>query len=162
MLEVELDKFFQVADWRIRPLPKGMLDYARCDSHYLIPIYAQFQVMLAQPPLPRCIEESKSDKATPLYFNSIAVPLQAFRELSSSGNGPTGLYFSEDIQAEEWFQQLRKLSHKRSLTLFSAEEKDGVADINRFSGLSDLAEVTNRYIAQKLLKNNFKRVNVEF
>lgn len=47
LLEVELDKFFQVADWRIRPLPKGMLAYARCDSHYLIPIYAQFQAMLA-------------------------------------------------------------------------------------------------------------------
>ena len=24
------------------PLPKGMEDYARCDSHFLIPIYAQF------------------------------------------------------------------------------------------------------------------------
>ena len=41
-LEIELDKFFQVADWRIRPLPKGMEAYARCDSHFLIPIYAQF------------------------------------------------------------------------------------------------------------------------
>lgn len=41
-IDVELDKFFQVADWRLRPLPKGMLDYARCDSHYLIPIYAKF------------------------------------------------------------------------------------------------------------------------
>jgi exosome complex exonuclease RRP6 len=38
-LNVDLDKTFQVADWRIRPLPKGMLDYARNDSHYLIPIY---------------------------------------------------------------------------------------------------------------------------
>jgi exosome complex exonuclease RRP6 len=38
-IDVNLDKFFQVADWRIRPLPAGMLDYARCDSHYLIPIY---------------------------------------------------------------------------------------------------------------------------
>ena len=49
-LAIELDKFFQVADWRIRPLPKGMLDYARCDSHYLIPIYARFQeLILLQP-----------------------------------------------------------------------------------------------------------------
>ena len=39
VLDVNLDKFFQVADWRIRPLPVGMLDYARCDSHYLIPAY---------------------------------------------------------------------------------------------------------------------------
>jgi len=38
-LNTELDKTFQVADWRIRPLPKGMMDYARNDSHYLIPVY---------------------------------------------------------------------------------------------------------------------------
>ena len=36
---VDLDKLFQVADWRIRPLPLGMLNYARSDSHYLIPLY---------------------------------------------------------------------------------------------------------------------------
>lgn len=39
-LEIELEKLFAVADWRIRPLPKGMEVYARCDSHFLIPIYA--------------------------------------------------------------------------------------------------------------------------
>ena len=44
ILDIDLDKLFQVADWRIRPLPTGMLDYARSDSHYLIPLY---QYMLA-------------------------------------------------------------------------------------------------------------------
>ena len=39
LLNIDLDKFFQVSDWRIRPLPQGMLEYARSDSHYLIPIY---------------------------------------------------------------------------------------------------------------------------
>ena len=34
-----MDKFFSKSDWRIRPIPEGMLDYARCDSHYLIPMY---------------------------------------------------------------------------------------------------------------------------
>ena len=42
-LNVDLDKTFQVADWRIRPLPKGMLEYARNDSHYLIPLYMIIQ-----------------------------------------------------------------------------------------------------------------------
>lgn len=46
MLKIELDKTFQVADWRIRPLPKGMLDYARSDSHYLIPLFVLMQQML--------------------------------------------------------------------------------------------------------------------
>ena len=39
ILDIDLDKLFQNADWRIRPLPQGMLDYARGDSHYLIPLY---------------------------------------------------------------------------------------------------------------------------
>lgn len=39
VLNYDLDKFFQLADWRLRPLPKGMLDYARSDSHFLIPLY---------------------------------------------------------------------------------------------------------------------------
>jgi len=34
-----MDKFYQVANWRMRPLNKDMLTYAREDSHYLIPIY---------------------------------------------------------------------------------------------------------------------------
>ena len=48
ILNVDLDKFFQQADWRVRPLPSGMLDYARSDSHYLIPIYIIF-VKILQP-----------------------------------------------------------------------------------------------------------------
>lgn len=39
ILDFQMDKFFQEGDWRLRPLPAGMLDYARGDSHYLIAIY---------------------------------------------------------------------------------------------------------------------------
>ncbi|KAL2854343.1 ribonuclease H-like domain-containing protein [Aspergillus pseudoustus] len=35
----EADKKYQMADWRIRPLPSGMFDYARSDTHYLLYIY---------------------------------------------------------------------------------------------------------------------------
>lgn len=34
------NKYFQVAEWRLRPLPKVMVKYSRGDSHYLIYIYA--------------------------------------------------------------------------------------------------------------------------
>ena len=33
------DKKYQLADWRIRPLPDEMLKYAREDTHYLLFIY---------------------------------------------------------------------------------------------------------------------------
>jgi len=35
-LNYALDKSFQQADWRVRPLPQGMMDYARLDSSVLL------------------------------------------------------------------------------------------------------------------------------
>lgn len=34
--QVEIDKRFQKADWGARPLPPGLIDYARLDTHYLL------------------------------------------------------------------------------------------------------------------------------
>ena len=36
---IEIDKTFQLADWRIRPLPEELVAYARQDTHFLIYIY---------------------------------------------------------------------------------------------------------------------------
>ncbi|XP_009905137.2 exosome component 10 [Dryobates pubescens] len=36
---VDADKQYQLADWRIRPLPADMIRYARDDTHYLLYIY---------------------------------------------------------------------------------------------------------------------------
>ena len=36
---VKADKRFQLADWRIRPLPEEMIKYARMDTRHLILIY---------------------------------------------------------------------------------------------------------------------------
>ncbi|CCG80693.1 Exosome complex exonuclease rrp6 [Taphrina deformans PYCC 5710] len=38
-VDFDADKRYQLADWRIRPLPKEMLYYARSDTHYLLYIY---------------------------------------------------------------------------------------------------------------------------
>ncbi|GAB1606032.1 exosome component 10-like [Argonauta hians] len=35
----EIDKQYQLADWRIRPLPDVLVNYAREDTHYLLYIY---------------------------------------------------------------------------------------------------------------------------
>lgn len=36
---LEMDKEYQTSEWRLRPLPKAMLEYARCDSLNLLLIY---------------------------------------------------------------------------------------------------------------------------
>ncbi|XP_030371136.1 exosome component 10 [Scaptodrosophila lebanonensis] len=38
-VDLDVDKSFQLADWRMRPLPPQLIDYARQDTHYLIYIY---------------------------------------------------------------------------------------------------------------------------
>ena len=37
--QVETNKEFQLADWRIRPIPEVMIKYARLDTHHLIGNY---------------------------------------------------------------------------------------------------------------------------
>lgn len=44
----EADKRYQMADWRIRPLPQGMFDYARSDTHYLLHIFDHLRNELVQ------------------------------------------------------------------------------------------------------------------
>lgn len=44
----EADKRYQMADWRIRPLPAGMFDYARSDTHYLLYIFDQLRNELVE------------------------------------------------------------------------------------------------------------------
>ncbi|KAJ6639352.1 Exosome component 10 [Pseudolycoriella hygida] len=37
--DFELDKTFQLADWRMRPLPEELILYARLDTHYLLYVW---------------------------------------------------------------------------------------------------------------------------
>uniref|UniRef100_A0A8D2NWA4 Exosome component 10 n=1 Tax=Zosterops lateralis melanops TaxID=1220523 RepID=A0A8D2NWA4_ZOSLA len=43
---VDADKKYQLADWRIRPLPEEMIRYARDDTHYLLYIYDRVRELL--------------------------------------------------------------------------------------------------------------------
>ena len=149
-----------------------MIAYARCDSHFLIPIYAQIQAMLAQLPFPasQANEESKEPHAAslPHFMNTLACPLQAFKEVSASGSATSGgMFFSEELANEEWFAELRRLSHKRTLAFFSQAQPEGMNDDStteqrNFSGLTDLAIVTNKYLTHKMTKNNYRKVFVQF
>ena len=57
--EIEADKQYQLADWRQRPLPQEMLNYARQDTHYLHYLYDIMRRELLKP---------KSANENPLKF----------------------------------------------------------------------------------------------
>jgi len=43
---VKADKKYQLADWRVRPLPQEMFHYAREDTHYLLHVYDKLRLEL--------------------------------------------------------------------------------------------------------------------
>jgi len=45
-LGLEVDKTFQRADWRVRPLPEAQLEYARGDTRYLVKVHDILKEML--------------------------------------------------------------------------------------------------------------------
>ncbi|KAG7521384.1 exosome component 10 [Solea senegalensis] len=73
---VESDKRFQLADWRIRPLPEEMVQYARTDTHYLLYIYDSVRSQLltvnhGQPGLLQSVWNKSKDISLKRYVKPI-------------------------------------------------------------------------------------------
>jgi exosome complex exonuclease RRP6 len=85
----EADKRYQMADWRIRPLPSGMFDYARSDTHYLLYIYDHLRNELLENSTPDhnligyVLEQSKNE-ALQRYERPVYD--------AATGQGPGGWY----------------------------------------------------------------------
>ncbi|XP_056589892.1 exosome component 10 [Triplophysa dalaica] len=74
--EVESDKRYQLADWRIRPLPDEMLKYARADTHYLLYVYDRVRADLydmgnGQPTLIQQVWSKSRDLSLKKYVKPI-------------------------------------------------------------------------------------------
>lgn len=54
----QTSKKYQLADWRIRPIPKEMMSYAQSDTHFLLNIYDQIKNELIE----RSSDAKKSEK----------------------------------------------------------------------------------------------------
>uniref|UniRef100_A0A8C6S966 Exosome complex component 10 n=1 Tax=Neogobius melanostomus TaxID=47308 RepID=A0A8C6S966_9GOBI len=73
---VDSDKRYQLADWRIRPLPEEMLHYARSDTHYLLYIYDCMRAQLldfnhGQPGLLQSVWNRSKDISLKKYVKPI-------------------------------------------------------------------------------------------
>lgn len=74
--QVDSDKRYQLADWRIRPLPEEMVQYARSDTHYLLYIYDHMRAQLldfnhGQPGLLQSVWNRSKDISLKRYVKPI-------------------------------------------------------------------------------------------
>ncbi|KAJ7082609.1 hypothetical protein C8R43DRAFT_1052282 [Mycena crocata] len=68
------DKRYQLADWRIRPLPEDMLEYARSDTHFLLFIYDNLRNALLDRAVSRAQSQSRSP--SPGRHSPLTTPLE--------------------------------------------------------------------------------------
>ncbi|XP_062855222.1 exosome component 10 [Trichomycterus rosablanca] len=74
--DVDSNKRYQLADWRIRPLPEEMIKYAQADTHYLLYVYDRLRADLfdaanAQPALIQLVWSKSKDLCLKKYLKPI-------------------------------------------------------------------------------------------
>lgn len=74
-INFEAQKQYQMADWRIRPLPKELFDYARSDTHFLLYIYDNMRNELIDR---SDFNDPEKDKVTDVLEKSKEVALQRY------------------------------------------------------------------------------------
>ncbi|KAI9822121.1 MAG: exosome nuclease subunit [Thelocarpon impressellum] len=105
-IHFDADKQYQMADWRIRPLPKELFDYARSDTHFLLYIYDNLRNQLITKSMSRPPDE---DALRTVLQNSKETSLQVYERYVYDGAGGKG--------AGGWYNMLR-----RTPALFSKEQ----------------------------------------
>ena len=92
LLGIKIDKYFRRADWRIRPLPKAMLSYARTDSHYLAHLYTNLSCKLNEDHA-----NNSSSSENKLVLTAIECNDLCLRRVQKSNHGKIKLILSSDI-----------------------------------------------------------------
>lgn len=120
---VDAQKQYQMADWRVRPLPQELFDYARSDTHYLLYIYDCMRNELIQKSK-FSAPDHEGDKLRDVLQKSSETALQRYEHPvydAELGQGAFG-----------WYKMLSRtpaLFSKEQFAVFRAVHKwrDGVA-----------------------------------
>ncbi|CAE6460321.1 unnamed protein product [Rhizoctonia solani] len=117
------DKQYQLADWRIRPLPEEMLHYARADTHFLLHIYDHLRNALLEhsntnPPLPPTPTNGTPPPNTSVPPTPCPYPWAIVRVLARSAGTASKPYMPETPDptglAKRWDLQLAETRSRSS------------------------------------------------
>ncbi|PVH88022.1 hypothetical protein DL98DRAFT_566398 [Cadophora sp. DSE1049] len=143
-INFDADKQYQMADWRIRPLPEEMFFYARADTHFLLYIFDNMRNELIDRSKPEIPDENRLETT---IHKSKETSLQRYERQvynTESGKGPGG-----------WYSQLLKtpsLLDKEQFAVFRAvhEWRDKIARVDDDSPAYVLAQHALLSIAKNL------------
>ncbi|KAI1826645.1 ribonuclease H-like domain-containing protein [Xylaria intraflava] len=108
-VDFDADKKYQLADWRIRPLPEEMFYYARSDTHYLLYVYDNLRNELLSSPQPDTSSHGLMDHVLDKSKETSLRRHETFAYDAPTGQGPFG-----------WFNMLiRQSAGKLSKEQFS-------------------------------------------
>ncbi|KAH6651960.1 ribonuclease H-like domain-containing protein [Truncatella angustata] len=98
-VDFDADKKYQLADWRIRPIPEEMFYYARSDTHYLLYIYDMIRNELNEKSNPENPEENYMDNVLDRSKDTSLRRYEKPTYDADGGQGPMG-----------WFNMIMKQS----------------------------------------------------
>ncbi|MGQ9600077.1 MAG: ribonuclease D [Anaerolineae bacterium] len=145
---VHLDKKYQRANWGMRPLPPEQLNYARLDTHYLLPLYElQVQELEARkrwPQAQHCFARVVRSRWEFRGFDPEGFwRLPGVRDLDDAGRGVLReLYLLRDRIARQEDRPAFKICSNKILMMLSAQRPQSLTDLKRAQGLA-------RYLAKR-------------
>ncbi|KFX91029.1 hypothetical protein V490_06119 [Pseudogymnoascus sp. VKM F-3557] len=91
-IDFDADKKYQMADWRIRPLPEGMFFYARADTHFLLYIFDNMRNELIERTKPSPPEENRLEIVLRKSKETSLFRYESPRYNAATGKGPGGWF----------------------------------------------------------------------
>jgi ribonuclease D len=146
---VSLNKKYQRANWGLRPLPPAQLDYARLDTHYLLPLYEiQRRELEASERWPQARHRFKMLLETrwePKGFDPDGFwRLSGARNLDSAGRGVLReLYLFREQRAQAENRPPFRVISNRALVAVSERRPKDRRELQQIKGVS--GRMVNRY-----------------
>ena len=139
---VSLNKKYQRANWGLRPLPAAQLDYARLDTHYLLPLYEiQQQELEATDRWPQARHRFRlllETRWEPKPFDPEGFwRLSGARNLDSVGRGVLReLYLYREQRAEAENRPPFRVISNKALVSVSERRPQGRSELQQIKGVS--------------------------
>jgi ribonuclease D len=139
---VHLNKRYQLANWGLRPLPEAQLDYARLDTHYLLPLSEiqarELEVRKRWPQAHHHFVKLTETRSEPKHFDPDGFwRMSAVRDLDDMGRGVLReLYLFRDQRAQTLNRPPFKVISNQALLALSERRPQSLKGLERVKGVS--------------------------